>query len=245
MADRGGLNGRENPVYFLVHPEVVNHVVTVRHSLPGRLRLVLRRPDPACRDALVAALARDGGGIERMIEGVSPSLVVRYDPAVTSEQLLLAAPLPSLPLPPSRLGAEADIAGPATAVWTALNAEEGPPWCPPAMLQVAPLDTTPPSWEIMVRVGPWTLPHHMAVTEAQPPQALELGIAGKLNGLIRYDIEETGPSCSHLRQRLWFAIDGNAAEVMMGEGIVQQFARRFADEQMGDISQRVATTPTP
>ena len=240
VAHGGGQQGPENPVYFMVHPECVGDAVAVRHAAPGRLRLALRRPDPACLEAVIAALAGAGGTVERVMAGSPPSLVARYDPAAAGETRLLGAPLPPLPLPPARIGAAANVPGPAGAVWAALTAEEGPPWCPPAMLQVTPLETRPPSWEIMVRVGPWTLPHHMQVTDERPPRVFELGIEGKLNGVIRYDIDDDGPGRSHLRQRLWFAIDGNAAEVTMGEGIVQQFARRFADEQVRDITRRVA-----
>lgn len=211
----------------------------VRHAIGGRLRLSLRRHDAACLDAVATALSRAGGVLERATGGPAATLVVRYDPAVVTPDLLLNAGLPALPMPPARLGAAADVAAPAAAVWDALTAEEGPPWCPPAMLQVTPLDYTPSAWQIAVKVGPWTLPHFMDTTAEQPPNLLELSITGKLNGMIRYEVTEHAAGQSRLTQSLWFAIDGSAAEIAMGEGIVQQFARRFADEQVRDIAQRV------
>jgi carbon monoxide dehydrogenase subunit G len=239
MSDEVRADGRQNPLYRMLHPTRVGDVVEVRHAIPGRLRLGLRRSDSPCVDAVVTALVRKGGSLERTGGGPAASLVVRYDPAATSQEQLLAAPLAALPMPPPRLGAAADVAGPATAVWAALTAEEGPPWCPPAMLQVTPLAGTPPAWDIAVKVGPWTLPHCMVTTAEEPPHLLELSITGKLNGMIRYEVAETAPGRSRLTQALWFAIDGNAAEVTMGEGIVQQFARRFAEEQVRDIARKV------
>ena len=230
---------RQNPLYRLLYPAKVADVVDVRHAIPGRLRLNLHRHDAACLDAVVMALGRSGGVQDRATGGSAASLVVHYDPAAVTSELLLNAALPPLPMPPARLGASADVAAPAAAVWDALTAEEGPPWCPPAMLQVTPLDSTPPSWQIAVKVGPWALPHFMDTTAEQPPNLLELSITGKLNGMIRYEVTEHAAGQSRLTQSLWFAIDGSAAEVAMGEGIVQQFARRFADEQVRDIAQRV------
>lgn len=232
-------DGRQNPLYRLLHPAIVADVAEIRHAIAGRLRLGLRRPDVLCFEAVVAALSRAGGTMERASGGPTASLVVRFNPAIISQEQLLGAPLPPLPLPPSRLGAAADVAAPAAAVWAALTAEEGPPWCPPALLQVVPLAGTPPGWDIAVKVGPWTLPHFMVMTAEEPPTLLELSITGKLNGMIRYEVAETTPGHSRLTQALWFAIDGSAAEVTMGEGIVSQFARRFADEQVRDIAQRV------
>jgi carbon monoxide dehydrogenase subunit G len=110
------------------------------------------------------------------------------------------------------------------------------------MLQVTPLDGKPAAWDIAVKVGPWTLPHYMLTTAEEPPHLLELSVTGKLNGMIRYEVKEEVAGHSRLTQALWFAIDGNAAEVAMGEGIVQQFARRFAEEQVRDIAQRVEAT---
>ena len=136
-------------------------------------------------------------------------MVIRYDPTALAPEQLLTAPLPALPLPPPRLAAAADVKAPAPAVWAALTDEEGPPWCPPAMLQIVPLAGTPQCWDIAVKVGPWTLPHSMVTTADDPPHLLEL------------------------------SINGSAAEVTMREGIVHQFARRFADEQIRDIAQRV------
>jgi hypothetical protein len=232
-------DGRQNPLYRLLHPTVVSDVVEVRHALAGRLRLGVRRPDSACVDAVAAALRRSGATLERASSGPSASLVIRYDPTALAPEQLLTAPLPALPLPPPRLEAAADVKASAPAVWAALTDEEGPPWCPPAMLQIVPLAGTPQCWDIAVKVGPWTLPHSMVTTADDPPHLLELSIIGKLNGMIRYEIAEAAPGRSRLTQRLWFAIDGSAAEVTMGEGIVHQFARRFADEQIRDIAQRV------
>lgn len=232
-------DGKDNPLYRVLHPATVADAAIIRHTIPGRLRLALRRSDQPCLDAVVAALSERGATVERAVGGQTPSIVLRYDPAALTDELLLAAPLPALPLPPARIGAAADVAGPAPAVWAALTVEEGPPWCPPAMLDVVPLEGTPAAWDIAVRVGPWTLPHRMVVTAEEAPHLLELSIAGKLNGLIRYEIVEAGAGATHLSQQLWFAIDGSAAEVTMGEGIVQQFARRFADEQVRDIARRV------
>jgi hypothetical protein len=232
-------DGRQNPLYRLLHPVVIADVVEVRHAMAGRLRLSVRRPDAACVDAVVAAFRQGGASLERASGGASPSLVIRYDPAALDHEQLLAAPLPALPLPPPRLEAAADVRASASAVWAALTDEDGPPWCPPAMLQIVPLAGTPQSWDIAVKVGPWTLPHTMVTTADDPPRLLELSITGKLNGMIRYEIAEPAPGRSRLTQGLWFAIDGSAAEVTMGEGIVHQFARRFADEQIRDITQRV------
>jgi carbon monoxide dehydrogenase subunit G len=242
MAADIGPDRRRNPLYRLLYPERVADVADVRHVIAGRLRLGVRRSDAACLEAVAAALRQAGGMLDRPTGGPAASLVVRFDPAAVTPELLLGAGLPPLPMPPPRLGAAADVAAPATAVWEALTAAEGPPWCPPAMLQVTPLDSTPPSWQIAVKVGPWTLPHFMETTAEQPPHLLELSITGKLNGMIRYEVTEQALGQSRLTQSLWFAIDGSAAEIAMGEGIVQQFARRFADEQVRDIAQRVGQT---
>jgi carbon monoxide dehydrogenase subunit G len=223
----------------LLYPASITDVVEVRHAISGRLRLGMRRGDVACLDAVASALHQAGGVLDRATGGPAASIVVRYDPAAVTADLLLDAGMPPLPIPPARLGAAADVAAPASAVWDALTAEEGPPWCPPAMLQVTPLDSTPPSWHIAVKVGPWTLPHFMDTTAERPPNLLELSITGKLNGMIRYEVTEQAPGRSRLTQSLWFAIDGSAAEIAMGEGIVEKFARRFADEQVRDIAQRV------
>lgn len=230
---------RQNPLYPVLHPLVVSDVVDVRHSIAGRLRVGLRRSDQPCLDAVGTALQLASGTLERATSGAAASLVVRYDPAKTSPDRLLAARLPALPMPPPRLSAGAEVAAPAVAVWAALTADEGPPWCPPAMLQVTPLNSEPAAWDITVKVGPWSLPHYMLTTAEEPPHLLELSVTGKLNGMIRYEVVEAVAGQSRLTQALWFAIDGNAAEVAMGEGIVQQFARRFAEEQVRDIAQRV------
>lgn len=236
VAELPGGPARDHPIYRLVHPTSVADLVEVKHALPGRLRLALRRNDDAAAGALLSALRGAGGALQ---PGASAaSLVVRYDQASVDQEALLSAPLPPLPPPPPRAAAEALLHEPIAAVWAALTDVEGPPWNPPEVAQVVPLDDPPTAWRIEVHVGPWTLPHHMAVIEETPPTVLELGISGKLQALVRYDLTAATEGC-RLRQRLWFAVAGTPAEAALGEAIVARFAGRFAEEYVQGIARRL------
>lgn len=235
-AEPPGAPPRDHPIYRLVHPAVVADLVAVKHAIAGRLRLALLRTDDDASAALEGALRAAGGAPQRGASAAS--LVVRYDPATTDQQSLLAVLLPPLPPPPPRAAAEALLPEPITDVWSALTDVEGPPWNPPEVAQVVPLDDPPTAWRIEVHVGPLALPHRMAVIEETPPTALELGINGKLQALVRYDLAAEAGGC-RLRQRLWFAVDGTPAEAALGEAIVGRFARRFAEEYVQGIARRL------
>jgi hypothetical protein len=245
----GGAGARPQ-VWRHVHPTAVGDVVALRHALPGRLRLTLRRNDRAAGQAVVTALRLagatldDDGGRERHGAGRPPrSLIARYDPARVSPARLLAAPLPPLPLPRARVDASATATVPAERLWATLTTGDGPPWEPPAMLRVQPVDGPDPRWDITVAVGAVRLPHVMRVAAEHAPRLLELVIAGRLSAVVRLDVEPlpagSAPGgtagSSRIRARQWFEFTGSALEAAIAEAIVERLTRRFAVEHLSRL----------
>jgi hypothetical protein len=91
-------DARAGRLLRLVRPATVGDVVEIKHALPGRLRLALRRDDPASLAAVVAALGSAGGAVEGSPR--AGSLLVRHAPGLGREALL-GAPL-GAELPPPR-----------------------------------------------------------------------------------------------------------------------------------------------
>lgn len=249
-AGGAGETGARHRVWRLVHPAAVGDVVALRHALPGRLRLTLRRDDRAAGAAVVAALRLAGAslddddGRERRGAGRPPgSLLARYDPARVSPGRLLAAPLPPLPLPRARVDASATATVPPERLWATLAAGDGPPWQPPAMLTVQPVAGPDPRWDISVDVGAARLPHVMRVVSEHAPRLLELVIAGKLSAVVRLDVEPLpaggapggAAGSSRIRARQWFEFAGGPVEAAIGGAIVERLTRRFAVEHLSRL----------
>lgn len=227
----------DNPVLRLIRPRVVADVVLVRHALPGRLRLEVRRPDPAGFEAVMAALRAAGGAIEGTPR--APSLLVRYQPTAVAEPALLQAELPLLPLPPARLEEAEVVDAPVSAVWAALADPAGALAQAPDSVRVSPRPGSQPAWTVEVALAGRTLPHHLAVSRACPPRELELSVTGELNAVIRYDLQPAdGEARSLLRQRLWFALEGKAAAKAIGQALVERFARRLARDTRAYLTAR-------
>ncbi len=228
----------ENPIRRMLYPSTVADVVTPRQPAFGRLRLELQRTDGPGVEAVIAALVAAGGSIEPR-RAADSSLIVTYDHRVTDERRLLAAPLPSLPPPTARVDSTVSIAAPVERAWAAFATGDGPPWRPPAMVEVEPLAGDPPSWAVVVAAGPWRLPHHVTVTSAHPPHELEVTVSGKLNAVVRYQFEGgANDDTCNFRQRMWFALGGTAIEAAVGGALIEALARRFAPEQLEAVRRK-------
>lgn len=233
----------DNPVLRLIRPRVVGDAVAVRHALPGRLRLDVRRPDRVCLDAVVAALRAAGGTIQGTPGG--SSLLVGYRPSAVTERDLLQAELPALPLPPPRLETSDAVCASVPTVWAALADPAGALAQAPESVRVSPLSGSQMAWSVEAAFGGRTLQHHLAVSRTQPPHELELSVTGELNAVIRYDLHPAdgaghrdGEARCLLRQRLWFALDGRGTTRLVGQALVERFARRFAQDTLAYLGTR-------
>jgi Polyketide cyclase / dehydrase and lipid transport len=135
-------------------------------------------------------------------------------------------------VPAPRVDVATEVDAPAETVWAVLTSSGGPPWRPPAMVQVTVVSERPPVWSVVVDAGPWRLPHRMEVARERPPRSLTLVISGRLRAVVRFDLTPLPGGGTRLRQRLWFELEGSPVEAALGGAIVEGLARRFAPSQL-------------
>ena len=218
-----------NPVWRGLYPSKVGDVVAVRHAFGGRLRLHPLRTDRPAVEALCAALRSAGA----RLDGPAPhtlSVVVHFDPARTDLAALLAAPIRPLPLPAARLDLQARLRASLGDTWAVLSDAKAPPWRAPALLRVEPQVATSgaaAAWWVSVSVGTLTFVRDLRVVRVETPRVIELTLTGKLNGVIRYDLEPEAAKLTRLRQRFWFQLSGGSVEAGLGTLLVERFAQRY------------------
>jgi hypothetical protein len=82
------------------------------------------------------------------------------------------------------------------------------------------------AWWVSVTVGTLVFIHDLRVVRVEALHFIELTLAGKLTGVIRYELEPESSEVTPLRQRFWFQLTGGAVEAGRDPLLVERLAQQ-------------------